>query len=141
MNIKIIEELDKKVNESLKNDEIPIGAIIFDKNDNIIAAASNTRQKDHNLLGHAEINAILMAENFINDWRLDGYSMLVNLEPCDMCSVILKESRIDNVYYFLGNNNNHNIVKLRKCLLDEECYKKNKDKYKEILSTYFKNKR
>ena len=141
MNPNLIIELDKKVSESLKNDEIPIGAVIFDENSNIIASASNTRQKDHNVLGHAEISAILEAEKRIGDWRLNGYSLLVNLEPCDMCTTIIKEARLDKVYYFVENNNVNNLGFINKEQLDIIKYKKNVDKYKELLSTYFKNKR
>ncbi len=141
MNIKILNELDKMVDRSLKGDEIPVGAVIFDNNDNIIASASNNRQKKCNVLGHAEINAIIKAEKIIGDWRLDGYSMIVNLEPCDMCSSIIKESRLDKVYYFLGNNSINNSAKIQKQLLEENDYLIYKEKYKNRLSTYFKNKR
>ncbi len=141
MNPNLIRELDKKVSESLKNDEIPIGAVIFDENSNIIASASNTRQKDHNVLGHAEISAILEAEKRIGDWRLDGYSLLVNLEPCNMCTTIIKEARLDKIYYFIKNNGVNNFSVINKEQLDIIKYKINVDKYKELLSTYFKNKR
>ena len=141
MNIKILNELDKMVDRSLKGDEIPVGAVIFDNNDNIIASASNNRQKKCNVLGNAEINAIIKAEKKIGDWRLDGYSMIVNLEPCDMCSSIIKESRLDKVYYFLGNNSINNSTKIQKQLLEENDYLIYKEKYKNKLSTYFKNKR
>ncbi len=141
MNIKILNELDKMVDRSLKGDEIPVGAVIFDNNDNIIASASNNRQKKCNVLGHAEINAIIKAEKKIGDWRLDGYSMIVNLEPCDMCSSIIKESRLDKVYYLLGNNSINNSTKIQKQLLEENDYLIYKEKYKNKLSTYFKNKR
>ena len=137
----IIKELDKKVKESFDNDEIPIGAVIFDKDYNINASASNTRQKEANVLGHAEINAILKAEKITGDWRLDGYKMLVNLEPCDMCTTIIKESRLDKVFYFLGNNNIHSHVNINKEKLDESEYEKSAEKYREYLSTYFENKR
>ena len=141
MNIKILNELDKMVDRSLKGDEIPVGAVIFDNNDNIIASACNNRQKKCNVLGHAEINAIIKAEKKIGDWRLDGYSMIVNLEPCDMCCSIIKESRLDKVYYFLGNNSINNSTKIQKQLLEENDYLIYKEKYKNKLSTYFKNKR
>ena len=141
MNIKILNELDKMVDRSLKGDEIPVGAVIFDNNDNIIASASNNRQKKCNVLGNAEINAIIKAEKKIGDWRLDGYSMIVNLEPCDMCSSIIKESRLDKVYYFLGNYSINSFAKIQKQLLEENDYLIYKEKYKNKLSTYFKNKR
>ena len=141
MNDKIFDELYSKVLESLNSDEIPVGAVIFDDLGNIISSAGNTRQTAHYVLGHAEINAIIKAEKEINDWRLDGYSMLVNLEPCDMCSTIIKECRLDQVYYLIPSNNSKSSVKINKIKLDDEKYKESVDKYKDILSTYFKNKR
>lgn len=141
MDINILEELEKKVQESLNNDEIPIGAVIFDNEGKIIASASNTRQNGNNILGHAEINAIIDAEKAIMDWRLDGYNMIVNLEPCDMCSIIIKKSRLNKVLYFLGNNSNQNIVTINKKEIVGSEYEIYKKKYKKILSTYFKNKR
>ena len=141
MNSKILEELDKKVQESLENDEIPIGAVIFDKKGNIIASAANNRQKEANILGHAEINAILAAEKIIKDWRLNGYSMIVNMEPCDMCTTIIKEARIDQVFYFLNNKSVNNLVLINKKRLENEEYLKLVNKYEVIIKEYFKNKR
>lgn len=141
MNSKILEELDKKVQESLENDEIPIGAVIFDKKGNIIASAANNRQKETNILGHAEINAILAAEKIIKDWRLNGYSMIVNMEPCDMCTTIIKEARIDQVFYFLNNKSVNNLVLINKKRLENEEYVQLVNKYEVILKEYFKNKR
>ena len=141
MNIKILNELDKMVDRSLKGDEIPVGAVIFDNNDNIIASASNNRQKKCNVLGHAEINAILAAEKIIKDWRLNGYSMIVNMEPCDMCTTIIKEARIDQVFYFLNNESVNNLVLINKKRLENEEYVQLVNKYEVILKEYFKNKR
>ena len=117
INKNIIELLEQEVNESIKLDEIPIGAVIFKTEDlSIISSGHNTRQLERNVLGHAEINAILEAEKNINDWRLDGYSMIVSLCPCKMCSAVIEESRLDNIYYILNSNyinaGNNNFNKL-----------------------------
>ena len=60
MNNNYLEKLIELASKSLETDDVPIGAIIV-KNDNIIAEGINTRQKDQNILGHAEINAVLQA--------------------------------------------------------------------------------
>ncbi len=104
INIEIIEVLEKEISKSMELNEIPVGAVIIDSNQNIIASAHNDRQSTSNVLGHAEINAIISAEKRINDWRLDGYSMIVSLEPCQMCESVIKESRLDHVYFFLKSN-------------------------------------
>ena len=134
LNKEILDLLDKEVEESIKLDEIPIGAVIFDNEQNIIASGHNTRQLDHNVLGHAEINAILEAEKVINDWRLDGYNMVVSLEPCVMCSSVIDESRLSNVFYILKSNYSNSSNNKYKEL---EGYDEYIEKYDKQLKIFF----
>ena len=140
INKNIIEQLNKEVEESIKLDEIPIGAVIFKSDDqSIVASGHNTRQSDHNVLGHAEVNAILEAENEIKDWRLDGYSMIVSLTPCKMCSAIIKESRLDRIYYILNSNyieagNDNDFIKV-------DYFPEEEKRYDEYLKNFFHKKR
>lgn len=85
---------------SLKTDDIPIGAIIIYK-DKVIGTGYNTRERDENILGHAEVNAILEAQKILGNWNLSESVMYVTLKPCSMCSEIIKQSRIGEVYYLL----------------------------------------
>ena len=85
---------------SLDYKDVPIGAIIV-KDGKIISSAYNTREKDQNVLGHAEINAIIDAQKKLNNWNLNGCDLYVSLKPCSMCSEIIKQSRISNVYYLV----------------------------------------
>ncbi len=95
--------------KAFKKNEIPVGAVIV-KNNKIIAKSYNDRQTKYNVLGHAEINAIIKAEKKIKDWRLDGYTMYVTLKPCLMCLNIIKESRLDKVFYLIEKNvDNYNV--------------------------------
>lgn len=100
MNNNYLEKLIELASKSLETDDVPIGAIIV-KNDNIIAEGINTRQKDQNILGHAEINAVLQAQKIINNWNLSDCDLYVTLKPCSMCMEIIKQSRIKTVYYLL----------------------------------------
>ena len=109
MDEKILNELYKETLKAYKKNEIPVGAIIMKEN-KIIAKAHNNRQNNHSILGHAEIQAIIKAEKKIKDWRLNGYTMLVNLEPCELCQKVIKEARIDKVYYILKSKNNAEII-------------------------------
>lgn len=95
----------KEAYKALKKGEVPVGAIIV-KNNKIIAKAHNNRQKNNNVMGHAEINCILKAEKKVRDWRLDECDLYVSLEPCSMCDAIIKESRIKNVFYVISRENN-----------------------------------
>ena len=108
--------------------EIPVGAVVV-KNNIIIGRGYNDRQSNHNVTGHAEIIALLEAEQFLNDWRLDGCDLYVSLEPCEMCYAIINEARIKNVYFLLNNTYNQNKYKVKRtkvCINNDfsEIYKK-----------------
>ena len=110
----------KESSKAFKKNEIPVGAIIV-KNNKIISKAHNNRQKKHNVLGHAEINCILKAEKKIRDWRLDGCIMYVNLKPCELCQQVIKESRLDSVFYIIDNEkSNQTITNIEKTNVCEE---------------------
>ena len=77
-------------------DEVPIGCVIvFDGK--IIARGYNRRNTDRNTLSHAELNAIKKASKKLGDWRLEGCTMYVTLEPCQMCAGAIVQARIDEV--------------------------------------------
>ena len=76
--------------------EIPIGCVIV-QGDKIVARGFNQRLTKHSTLAHAEMTAIDRASRRLGDWRLEGCTMYVTLEPCQMCSGALVQSRIDRV--------------------------------------------
>lgn len=90
-------EFSKK---SLESGDVPIGAIIV-KDGKIIGEGYNTREKNNDVMGHAEINAIKDASKNLNNWNLQGSVMYVTLKPCSMCLGVIRESRVDFVYYLL----------------------------------------
>ena len=65
-------------------DEVPIGCVIVYEG-KIIARGYNKRNKEKNTLSHAEMNAIRKASKYLGDWRLEGCTMYITLEPCPMC--------------------------------------------------------
>lgn len=138
---KVLDLLLKNAEKAYKKGEIPVSAVILDQSGKIISYSNNDRQRKCNVLGHAEINAILKAEKKIQDWRLDGYCMIVTLEPCNMCSVIIKESRLDKVYYFLPKKNDDISweININKVQIKE--YKEYTSKFKQLLTDFFNNKR
>ena len=119
--------------KAYKKNEIPVGVVIV-KNNKIISKAHNNRQYKYNVLGHAEINAILKAEKNIKDWRLDGCIMYVTLAPCKMCQMVINESRIDKVYYLLEQNNQNNIESITQT---NDCNNLKKE-YQKIVDNFFK---
>ena len=65
--------------------EVPIGCVIVFE-DKIIARGYNRRNTDKNTISHAEMNAIRKASRKLGDWRLEGCTMYITLEPCQMCA-------------------------------------------------------
>lgn len=76
--------------------EVPIGCVIVYE-DRVIGRGYNRRKTDKNTLSHAEITAIRKASRVIGDWRLEGCTMYVTLEPCQMCSGAIVQARMDRV--------------------------------------------
>lgn len=76
--------------------ETPIGCVIVYQ-DKIIGRGYNRRTIDKNTLAHAELTAIRKASRKIGDWRLEGCTMYVTLEPCQMCSGAIVQSRMTRV--------------------------------------------
>ncbi len=138
---KMLDLLLKNAEKAFKKGEIPVSAVIIDQSGKIVSSSYNDRQKKCNVLGHAEINAILEAEKKIRDWRLDGYTMIVTLEPCNMCSAIIKECRLDKVYYFLSKKNEDDSweININKEQITE--YKEYSSKLRHLLIDFFNNKR
>ena len=78
--------------------EIPVGAVVV-KNDKIISEAHNEVEKNADQTLHAEILAIRRASQKLSNWRLNGCSLYVTLEPCPMCLGAAILSRIDSIYF------------------------------------------
>ena len=78
--------------------DVPIGAVVA-KDGEIIAAAHNRRIIDADPTAHAEMLAIRAAAEAIGDWRLDGCTLAVTLEPCCMCAGAIVLARLERVVY------------------------------------------
>src|SRR6266851_6032787 len=78
--------------------EIPVGAVIVDSEGRIIGRGRNRRQSG-DPLGHAELIAIRQAAEVIGDWRLEGTTMVVTLEPCAMCAGALVNARVGRLIF------------------------------------------
>ena len=91
----------KAINEAKKaydKDEIPIGVILV-KDHKILSKAYNERDSKNIVTKHAEIIAIEKANRKLNNWRLVDVIMYTTLEPCKMCSEVIKEAKIKKVIY------------------------------------------
>lgn len=141
---KYMKQAIKQAKKAAALDEVPIGCIITYEG-KVIARGYNRRNTDKNTLAHAEIAAIKKASKKMGDWRLEGCTMYVTLEPCQMCAGALVQSRISRVV--IGSMNpkagcggsvlnllqmpqfNHQ-VEVERGVLEEEC--------STMLSSFFK---
>ena len=141
---KYMKEAIRQAKKAKALDEVPIGCVIVYE-DKIIARGYNRRNTDKNTLSHAELNVIRKASKKLGDWRLEGCTMYITLEPCQMCAGAIVQARVSRVV--IGSMNpkagcagsvlnilqmdrfNHQ-VELTKGVLQEEC--------STMLSEFFK---
>ena len=93
----------KEAEKALKLDEVPIGAIIVNK-DKIIGRGFNQVESLNDATAHAEIIAITSAANTSKNWRLNACSIYVTKEPCLMCFGAILNARIEKIYYGMADS-------------------------------------
>ena len=142
-----MKEAQKEALKALKEDEVPIGAVIV-IDDKIVSRGHNQREKSQNAIKHAEIIAIEKACKKLNSWRLENATIYVTLEPCPMCAGAISNARIDKlVYGAKEKTSNDNLCE--KILSSERLNHKteivfddtNEDEISNMLSNFFKSKR
>ncbi len=116
MNLKYMELAIQEAKKAYKSGEIPVGAVIV-KEDKIIAKAHNQKEKNKNVICHAEMIAIKKASKKINNWRLSNCDIYITLFPCPMCASAIQQSRIKNVYYALQNSDLKTVEIVQKIFL------------------------
>ena len=137
-------ELAKLATET---DDVPVGCVIV-KNGEIIAEASNMKEKENDATKHAEMVAISNATKVLNNWWLEDCEVYVTLEPCPMCAGAMINARIKALYFGAYDPKtgaagsrvnllkedlfNHNII-VKGGIMQNEC--------SSLLSDFFKKKR
>ena len=142
-----MKEAIKQAQIALKNEEVPIGAVIV-RDSKIIAKGRNSREKSQNAINHAEIIAISKACKKLKSWRLDDCDIYVTLEPCPMCAGAISNARIRKLIYACPEKTgedslcpailkskrlNHRVLIEIDLRYQEEC--------SSMLTNFFKNKR
>ncbi len=141
---KFMKEAIRQARKAEAIEDVPIGCVIVYEG-KIIARGYNKRNKEKSVLAHAELAAMKKACRKIGDWRLEGCTMYVTLEPCQMCAGAIVQARVDRVV--IGSMNkkagcagsvlnllsmkefNHQ-VEISRGVLEEEC--------STMLSAFFK---
>jgi len=85
--------------EALVDGDVPVGAIVVDASGQVIGTGRNTRERDADPTGHAEIVALREAASIRGEWRLDGCTLVVTLEPCTMCAGALVLARVSTLVF------------------------------------------
>lgn len=84
--------------------EVPVGAVVYRSPGHpqagaILGEGFNRRERDADPSAHAEHIAIVLAAKALGDWRLNGCSVAVSLEPCPMCAGLIVNARVERVVY------------------------------------------
>ena len=121
----------KLAENAAANGEVPIGAVIV-LNEKQIGAGQNRMEELQNATAHAEILAINEASKQLKNWRLDGATIYVSLEPCPMCLGAIKNSRISRLVFAAHDTSScNNSTEIEDGLLEKESV--------EILQKFFRN--
>jgi tRNA(adenine34) deaminase len=89
--------------KAYKKNEVPVGCVIV-KDNKVIAASHNKKEKKNIILAHAEILAIIKASKKLHTWRLENCILYVTLEPCAMCMAAISQSRVKKIIISSKNN-------------------------------------
>jgi tRNA(adenine34) deaminase len=79
--------------------DVPVGAVLIDADGEVVASDHNRREERSDPVAHAELLVISARSEQLGDWRLDGHTLYVTLEPCVMCAGGIVWSRLDRVVY------------------------------------------
>jgi tRNA(adenine34) deaminase len=79
-------------------DEVPIGAVVV-RDGRIIGKGRNARERLADPTAHAEMLAITAAAQALGDWRLEGCTLYVTIEPCPMCMGACLNARVPRVVF------------------------------------------
>ena len=127
-----------------KLNEVPIGAVIVQKN-KVIAKGYNIRETSQLALSHAELIAIRYANQKLGSWRLEDCTLYVTLEPCQMCAGAIVQARMKRVVFgasdpkagcagtlmnLLDDGRFNHQVEIESGILEREC--------SELLTNFFK---
>lgn len=77
--------------------DVPVGAVVFGPDGDLLGAGTNRREADGDPTAHAEVLALRAAASAHGGWRLEGCSLVVTLEPCAMCAGAAVLARVKRI--------------------------------------------
>jgi tRNA(adenine34) deaminase len=84
---------------ALATGDVPIGAVVLSPEGEVIGTGRNVREADADPTGHAEVVALRAAARRRGEWRLEGCTLVVTLEPCTMCAGALVLARVERLVF------------------------------------------
>ncbi len=128
--------------------DVPVGAVVLDDTGAVVAAGHNHREANADVTAHAEMLALRQTSTQVGNWRLNGHTLVVTLEPCAMCAMAAVWARVDRIVYGTADPKagavwslynipqderlNHHIEVVHG-VLEEEC--------RDVLTTFFEARR
>ena len=89
----------KEAKKANLNGEIPVGAVLVDKNGRVLVSSGNNCRNSNDPTAHAEMEVIRLASRMLGNSRLLDCDLYVTLEPCPMCAQAISFARIKRLYY------------------------------------------
>jgi len=130
-----------------ENGEVPVGAVLV-KDEQLIAKAHNQPISNKDATAHAEIQLIRAAGKELQNYRLNGSTLYVTLEPCAMCFGAIIHARVSRIVFgaydpktgvcgssvdLTNSNCFKHKVNITKGILEREC--------STLLQAFFKSRR
>ena len=82
---------------ALTTGDVPVGAVVLDAHGAVIGRGRNEREASGDPTAHAEVLALREAARARGEWRLEGCTLVVTLEPCVMCAGALVLARVERL--------------------------------------------
>lgn len=84
---------------AVRGGDVPVGAVLLDRTGTTVAVDHNRREELSDPTAHAEMLVLSRRARAIGDWRLEGHTLVVTLEPCPMCAGAAVWARLDRIVY------------------------------------------
>ena len=84
---------------ALATSDVPVGAVVLDADGTVVGRGRNEREAHADPTAHAEVVALRQAAAARGEWRLEGCTIVVTLEPCTMCAGASVLARVERVVF------------------------------------------
>ena len=141
-------EAIKEAKDGWLNGEVPVGALLINQSDEILARDHNRCISLNDPTAHAEILVIRQAAKRLINYRLNGVTMIVTIEPCPMCMGAIMNARLGvlvfgafdpkigaagSIFNFSEDERLNHRIKVIPCIMEQEC--------RDLMQDFFRERR